>query len=339
MIKRLAKILLLAIVGTGISLIILLTVFWAPDRSVAQLKQWQFPDSEFINIEGMQVHIRRSQKCAVDVNDQSLSSASVASIEQVDTIVLLHGTSASLHTWEGWTKELSDDYCVVSMDLPGFGLTGPFVDKRSAYNSTDYAAFITQVLDSLQLQQVTLVGNSLGGKIAWRTAALYPHYVKNLIVIDAVGYPAMPKSIPIGFRLAKYPILSPILNHVLPRAVVRKSLISVYADKTKVTDALVERYYDMALRQGNRRALIERLRDFDNFENQEEIKALTIPTLILWGAKDELIPVENAELFHRDITNSQLKIFANLGHVPHEEDPITTVAVAKKFLVNQSPVR
>lgn len=339
MIKRLAKILLLAIVGTGISLIILLTVFWAPDRSVAQLKQWQLPDSEFINIEGMQVHIRRSQKCAVDVNDQSLSSASVASIEQVDTIVLLHGTSASLHTWEGWTKELSDDYCVVSMDLPGFGLTGPFVDKRSAYNSTDYAAFITQVLDSLQLQQVTLVGNSLGGKIAWRTAALYPHYVKNLIVIDAVDYPAMPKSIPIGFRLAKYPILSPILNHVLPRAVVRKSLISVYADKTKVTDALVERYYDMALRQGNRQALIERLRDFDNFENQEEIKALTIPTLILWGAKDELIPVENAELFQRDITNSQLKIFANLGHVPHEEDPITTVAVAKKFLVNQSPVR
>ena len=106
-----------------------------------------------------------------------------------------------------------------------------------------------------------------------------------------------------------------------------------------MTDALVDRYYDMALRQGNRQALTERLRDFDDFENQKKIKQLAVPTLILWGAKDELIPVENAELFHRDISNSQLKIFANLGHVPHEEDPIATVAVAKQFLANESLVK
>lgn len=317
--KRLAKIFLFAILATGISLTVLIAVYWASDKSVNELKKWQLPNSEFIEIDGMQVHVVRSTKCA--------------NADNTKTIVLLHGTSASLHTWQGWTEQLSDEYCMVSMDLPGFGLTGPYTDETTEYSSANYADFVIKILNRLNLDKVILAGNSLGGKIAWRTAALYPERVDKLILVDSVGYPATPKSIPIGFKLAAYPVLKPILRHILPRNVVNKSILSVYADDSKVDDALVDRYYELSLRAGNRGALSDRLREFDNTQDQEQIKQLNLPTLILWGAQDDLIPVENAELFHRDIANSQLKIFDDLGHVPHEEDPLATVTVIRNFLI------
>lgn len=330
--KRLAKIVLLTAVGTSLLLIVPVIIYWAPDRSVAELKQWQLPNSEFITVQGMQAHVVRANKCASYHDSASKSNA--VNTEQPKTIVLLHGTSASLHTWEGWTEALSADYCVVSMDLPGFGLTGPYADSSTRYTSANYASFVIEVLDKLNLDSVILAGNSLGGKIAWRTAALYPERIDKLILVDAVGYPATPKSIPLGFKLATYPALRPILGRILPRSVVKKSILSVYADDSKVDDALIDRYYDLSLRTGNRGALSARLNDFDNIEDREQIKQLALPTLIMWGAKDELIPVENAEFFHRDIANSQLQIFDNLGHVPHEEDSLATVAVVQQFLID-----
>lgn len=340
MAQRLVKIIVYLVLAVMILIAALIALYWAPDRSVAELKQWQLPNSKFIAIQGMQAHLLQSDKCDVYRSRSSIDQALIAGESLPEAIVLLHGTSASLHTWQGWTKELSDEYCVVSMDLPGFGLTGPYTDESTKYSSANYAKFVIQVLNSLNLKQapqLTLVGNSLGGKIAWRTAILYPEYVQKLILIDAAGYPTAPKHIPLGFKLAKHPSLTPVLSRVLPREVVKKSILSVYADDTKVDEALVDRYYDLTLRQGNRKALNRRLRDTDNESDPAQIKQLDLPTLIIWGAQDDLIPVENAELFHRDIANSQLKIFDDLGHVPHEEDPVATVKVAKNFL--QQPLK
>lgn len=340
MAQRLVKIIVYLVLAVMILIAALIALYWAPDRSVAELKQWQLPNSKFIAIQGMQAHVLQSDKCDVYRSRSSIDQALIAGESLPEAIVLLHGTSASLHTWQGWTKELSDEYCVVSMDLPGFGLTGPYTDESTKYSSANYAKFVIQVLNSLNLKQapqLTLVGNSLGGKIAWRTAILYPEYVQKLILIDAAGYPTAPKHIPLGFKLAKHPSLTPVLSRVLPREVVKKSILSVYADDTKVDEALVDRYYDLTLRQGNRKALNRRLRDTDNESDPAQIKQLDLPTLIIWGAQDDLIPVENAALFHRDIANSQLKIFDDLGHVPHEEDPVATVKVAKNFL--QQPLK
>lgn len=329
MTQYLLKATVLILLGAIAVLMVFIAKYWAPDRTIAELKQWQLPNSEFINIQGMQAHVVQSANCHTHRGD-------AAEKNRPETIVLLHGTSASLHTWEGWTKALSDQYCVVSMDLPGFGLTGPYVDESTQYSSENYAAFVIEVLNHLKLDRVTLAGNSLGGKVAWRTAALYPERVNRLILVDSVGYPATPKHVPIGFKLAKYPMMSPILNRILPRSVVEKSVLSVYADNSKVNDALVDRYYELTLRKGNRQALSRRLNETDDDSDQAQIKQLDIPTLILWGAKDDLIPVENAALFHRDIRDSQLKIFDNLGHVPHEEDPLATVDVVKQFLISES---
>ncbi|WP_413519437.1 alpha/beta fold hydrolase [Psychrobacter glacincola] len=335
MMSRLVKITLYVFLIILAILAAVLAFYWAPDRSVAELKQWQLPNSEFIAIQGMQAHVLQSDKCDVYRSRASIDQTVSAGQSLPEAVVLLHGTSASLHTWQGWTKALSDEYCVVSMDLPGFGLTGPYTDETIKYNSANYAKFVIQVLDSLNLKKVTLAGNSLGGKIAWRTAALYPDRIDKLILVDAVGYPATPKQVPIGFKLAKYSSLTPILSRVLPRDVVKKSVLSVYADDSKVDEALIDRYYDLTLRQGNRRALNRRLQEMDNTSDQAQIKQLDLPTLIIWGAQDDLIPVKNTALFHKDISNSQLKIFNDLGHVPHEEDPVATVKVVKQFLAGE----
>lgn len=335
MMSRLVKITLYVFLIILAILAAVLAFYWAPDRSVAELKQWQLPNSEFIAIQGMQAHVLQSDKCDVYRSRASIDQTVSAGQSLPEAVVLLHGTSASLHTWQGWTKALSDEYCVVSMDLPGFGLTGPYTDETTKYNSANYAKFVIQVLDSLNLKKVTLAGNSLGGKIAWRTAALYPDRIDKLILVDAVGYPATPEQVPIGFKLAKYSSLTPILSRVLPRDVVKKSVLSVYADDSKVDEALIDRYYDLTLRQGNRRALNRRLQEMDNTSDQAQIKQLDLPTLIIWGAQDDLIPVKNAALFHEDIANSQLKIFNDLGHVPHEEDPVATVKVVKQFLAGE----
>lgn len=165
MAERLVKIIISLILAIIILIATLVAFYWAPDRSVAELKQWQFPNSEFIAIQGMQAHVMQSDKCDVYRDSASIDKGLNAGRSLPEAIVFLHGTSASLHTWQGWTPALSDEYCVVSMDLPGFGLTGPYTDESTKYSSANYAKFVIQVLNSLNLKQapqLTLAGNSLG---------------------------------------------------------------------------------------------------------------------------------------------------------------------------------
>lgn len=339
MLRRFIFILLGLLLSVIVIAAIAFAAFRAPDRSVAELSHWQLPDSEFIDIEGTQAHVVQSDLCRHRMSKNAIKDEIRFGIEPPPVVVLLHGTSASLHTWEGWAEQLDKDYCVIRMDLPGFGLTGPFADEAKTYHSDHYADFVIQVLDNLYVPKASFVGNSLGGKVAWLTAVNYPERVDKLVLIDASGYPATPKHVPIGFKLAKYPKLDPVIKRVLPRSVVQKSLLSVYADNTKVTDELVDRYYDLTLREGNRGALGRRMREFDSPGQSERIKAITAPTLILWGGQDDLIPPENGELFHQDIKDSQLVMFPDLGHVPQEEDAVATAAVAKAFLAGESVIK
>ncbi len=286
---------------------------WAPDKSVEQLSvRWAQAPSQFLAVNGMQVHVR----------DEGPRNDPMP-------IVLLHGTSASLHTWDGWTHSLMGQRRVIRFDLPGFGLTGP--DPQNDYSMAAYVRFVGAVMDTLGVKNFVLVGNSLGGQIAWETAAAIPRRVSKLVLIDAAGYSFKPKSVPLGFWLARTPGLREVMGQVLPRGVVRSSLRNVYGDPSRVTPELVDRYYDMALRAGNRQALGKR---FEQPLSSDEatIKTLKLPTLILWGAKDRLIPPQNAQRFEADIAGSRLVVFADLGHVPHEEDAQRTVDAFKVFL-------
>lgn len=312
--KRFANILISVVLLALVALTATAAWNWAPDRPVAQLKpRWALPPSQFVALDGMQVHLR----------DQGPR-------DDPTPIVLLHGTSASLHTWEGWVAALQNKRRVISLDLPGFGLTGPFPDGD--YRMAHYSAFLANVLDLLQVPRAVVAGNSFGGQLAWQFALDHPQRVERLVLVDAAGYPRNATSIPIGFRLAQIPALAPLMDNLLPRAMIEASLRNVYGDPSQVSDELIDRYYELTLRAGNRQALRQRFTQADGGSGYTRIAELNVPTLIIWGGRDQLIPPVNAERFQRDIEGSRVVLFDDLGHVPQEEDPARTVAALQTFL-------
>ena len=287
----------------------------APDRPVEILKKrWAQAPSQFLTIAGMDIHLRDEGPKA-----------------DPEPIILIHGTSASLHTWNGWAEILTAKRRVIRFDLPGFGLTGP--DPKNNYSIEHYAEIVVAVLDELKVNRAVLAGNSLGGHIAWVTAVLYPSKVSKLVLIDATGYAFEPVSIPLAFKLSQNPITSLLLKNVLPKSLVEASVRNVYGNPDLVSDALVDRYYELALRSGNRVALTERFKQSFPGTLAEKIKTINIPTLIIWGGKDRLVPPKFGQQFKQDIVNSQLVFFDELGHVPHEEAPEKTALVVEEFLV------
>ena len=311
---RLLKLLLLfiAILVVGVSTYIYLNK--VPDRTLESLiPRWAPEPSRFMNVAGMNVHYRDEGP----VNDKT-------------PIVLIHGTSASLHTWDGWTQRLSEDRRVIRFDLPAFGLTGP--EPTNNYSIERYSELVVTVLNELKLDSVVLAGNSLGGYIAWATAVLHPERVSKLVLVDASGYAFESKSVPIAFTLSKSPLASTVLKDFLPKVLVERSVKNVYGDPSLVTDELVDRYYELTLREGNRDALKERFIQTQANGLYEKVNSIKVPTLIIWGGKDELIPPALGERFRQDIAGSQLLVFNDLGHVPHEENPALTVAVVREFL-------
>ncbi len=294
---------------------------WAPDLPLAQLKErWAPPPSQFVEVEGLQVHLR----------DEGPRNDPLP-------IVLVHGTSASLHTWEGWATELRKTRRVIRFDLPGFGLTGP--NATNDYSREVYVRFVGALMDKLGVQRFVIGGNSLGGDVAWTVAHAYPQRVERLILVDASGYPLQDRSVPLGFRIAGTPALRTIMTNILPPGLMLQSIRSVYGDPTRVTPELVALYTDMARREGNRPALGAALRQHltqRDSGRERDIQALKLPTLILWGGQDRLIPPDVAYRFAKDIAGSKLVMFEALGHVPQEEDPVATVAAVQAFL-RQAP--
>ena len=290
----------------------------APDRPVESLvARWAPPPSDFVEVKGQIVHLR-------DVGPRN----------DPLPIVLIHGTSASLHTWEGWATALQAERRVISFDLPGFGLTGPFAGQYTPgdYAGDTYARFVLDLLDRLQVQRFVVGGNSLGGEVAWRIATLAPERVTKLILVDADGPAFEPQSVPLAWRIARVPVLNRIVEHLLPKAMVTQGLVSVYGNPQRIDSELVDRYFELTLREGNRRALVQRLQQWQRGADVVRVDALKLPTLILWGGRDRLIPQTVAAEFQRRIAGSQLVVFEQLGHVPQEEDAAQSLQPVLAFL-------
>jgi pimeloyl-ACP methyl ester carboxylesterase len=291
--------------------------FFQSDLPLDQLKaRWAPPPSRFIELQGMQVHLR----------DEGVQADPVP-------IVLVHGTSASLHTWEGWVAALKSERRVITMDIPGFGLTGP--EPVGNYHIDRYTHFILGLMDKLGVKHFVLGGNSLGGEIAWHVAAAAPQRVEQLILVDAAGFKRLPTGLPLGFGLALASTklgLGGLVSRVLPRSVVNASTRFVYGDPRRITPQVAQRYFDLQLRAGNRRALGQRLAQHNMGRDVDQLARIVMPTLIIWGARDRIFSLAQGQGLHRAIRGSELVVFDDLGHVPHEEDADRTVAVVRRFL-------
>lgn len=309
------RLLLLIVIG----IVALVGVFaawgYAPDADPQAMRaRYATPADRFVAIEpGLTVRVR----------DEGPRDA--------PAVVLLHGSSSSLEDWDGWAAALTPRYRVVRLDLPGHGLTGP--DPKGRYGMADFARVVDRVADAEGLGRFVLGGNSIGGQVAWTYAMEHADRLSGLILVDAGGAPDnAPASVPIGFRVANSRLGAPIARWVTPKSLVRSSVESVFGDPTKISDELVTRYRDMLLMPGNRQATIERQRGDRPIATAQQMAAITVPTLLLWGGRDSLVPAKGGEWFDRALPNSRLVVLPGAGHIPMVEAPRESVRPVLDFL-------
>ncbi|MCH2204050.1 MAG: alpha/beta hydrolase, partial [Fuerstiella sp.] len=222
-------------------------------------------------------------------------------------VVLIHGSNASLHTWEPWVRILGDKYRLITLDLPAHGLTGSVPDRD--YSTAGQLKTVEAIVTHLKLDRFVLGGNSMGGGVTWRYTLQHPDQVEGMILVDAVGLPQWSmrpranaatkgRSGPAAFRLLRQPWFRAVARYMDPRRLVRQGLVSAYADESTVPEEVVQRYCDLTLREGSREAILDRFESVGR-RSQESVdpQQFTQPTLVLWGRQDALIPVEVGEKF------------------------------------------
>jgi pimeloyl-ACP methyl ester carboxylesterase len=280
---------------------------------VEELK-WKYLSTvdSFIEYEGMQVRYRDEGKGPV--------------------LVLLHGVCASLETWDGWARELKKKFRVIRMDIPGFGITGPAPD--TSYYTRDRAVeMLDFFVSKLGIKKFHLAGNSLGGYISWNYALTYPKKVQKLILIDSVGYN---QKLPLLLEIASNPATRFWSRMMMPRFMLYMAVHQVYGDKSKVRPEVQRRYFDYAMRAGNKGSYVdvflEMRKQNRSADLAKDIPNLKVPTMVMWGEKDEWIPFKYFENWKKDLPGATFKSYAGAGHVPMEEIPEITAGDAAKFL-------
>ena len=289
--------------------------FWTPDRDADELRaQYTNEASQFIELDnGLTVHVR----------DEGPRDA--------PAIILVHGSSASLHTWEPWVERLSDEYRVVTYDQPGHGLTGPHPDGD--YSTESFVDTLAGVADNLGLTRFVVGGNSMGGWTSWNYALAHPDRIDGLLLVDASGAPdARPQKVPIGFRIARMPVISSLMQKITPRSMVERSLRQSVTNQDMIDDAMVDRYYDLIRYPGNRAATLARGRADRTIASPETMATITAPTLLMWGAEDTLVPLSAGEWFDEHIPDSSLIAYPGIGHIPMEEAPDRSAADVRAWL-------
>ncbi len=301
MIRKIVKFLLLALL-----LAVVAIGLWgyAADVPVKELRaKYTNGESEFVDLgNGLTVHLR----------DEGPKDA--------PAMILLHGSSSSLHTWDEWTKRLTGKYRVIRFDQIGHGLTGP--DPKDCYSAACFVDTVERVANNRGLQKFIVGGNSMGGWVSWEYAKAYPDRLSGMILVDAAGAPqAKPKSLPIGFRVMGMPGINKLATIITPRSLVEKSLYQSVSKSAFITPKEVDLYWELLRHPGNRDATIKRnaARRGLLTPQDESAPTLNIPTLILWGEKDTLIPVKAVPWFEAHLPDHKTIIYPDTGHLPMQE--------------------
>jgi pimeloyl-ACP methyl ester carboxylesterase len=256
-------------------------------------------------------------------------------------VLLLHGFAASLHAWEPWVTRLGDRYRLVSIDLPGHGLTRAPADYEAAIER--YVDDVEAFAAASTLPRFALVGSSMGGNVAWEYALAHPERVDALVLVDASGWPdARPGTDPVQPMRAilQNPVLRPVLRDLDGTRLFREGLQRAFADPTLVDETMVSRYVDLARAPGHREILLQLTLDrwARRHASDALLAAIRVPTLVLQGARDPIIPAEHARRFAAAIPGAELVVFAEVGHLPMEEQPDRSAAVVARFLARAPAV-
>ncbi|MDZ4869269.1 MAG: alpha/beta hydrolase [Alphaproteobacteria bacterium] len=308
-------ILLIAIIG-GISIAFLAD----PDARAVELEaQYATPPSQFVVLpSGARVHYR---------NQGSRSGPA---------LVLLHGSNSSLHTWEPWVAQIGDAFHMISVDLPGHGLTGPV--PGDDYSQEGMAKFVDDFTTAIGVERFALAGNSMGGGVAARYALRHPERLTHLILVDAGGMPTKtPRDPGLGFTLARTPVIQYLVLYVTPRNLFEDGLKTAFYNDALVTPEMIDRLWKLNRREGNRAASLKRFQTPDDGYVQNNASQIKTPTLILWGAEDTLTPRDMGDAYNAAITGSKLIVYNKVGHIPMEEVPEQTARAVRDFLTPAPP--
>lgn len=270
--------------------------------------EYATPADRFVDVAGARVRIREEGP------------------ENAPPILLIHGFTHSLETWDGWAKRLANDHRVIRYDILGHGLTGP--DPQERYAPAERAVFIGDVLDSLGLERAVIVGNSLGGLAAWRFAHDHPDRTTALILIS----PGVFSLNGVSDEPAAIPAAMKAYLLTAPEAGVAASAGIIYGDDSKITAARLKTMRDMMRRRGNGAAMIKSLEEFTLPDPTALLREIETPTMILWGEADVVIPIEQGRRMQAEMPNASLTSYPGVGHASQEEAPEETVADAIEFL-------
>ena len=284
---------------------------WTPDKSKVELEKiYGSPKTAYVSALGVDIHYQ----------DTGPSKNPIP-------ILFLHGFGSSLQTWDAWAEALSSEYRVISLDLPGFGLTGE--DPSGIYTDERSVEVIEAFLKALQIPKVVLVGNSMGGKFAWQFAARYPDQVTKLVLISPDGYasPGMEYG-----KKTEVPAIAELYRYFFSKTFLAMNLEPAYANPKTLNNALVNRYYDLMLAPGVRGAILDRMQQTVLQDPIPFLASIKVPTLLLWGEKDAFIPIANSNDYLKVMPNAKRVSLPNIGHLPQEERPTIGLAALKEFL-------
>lgn len=305
-----------------VAVIALFVIGYTPDTDPAAMRaKYASQASQFVDIGGgVTMHVRDEGK------------------RDGPVLVLLHGSNASLHTWEPWVARLGSKYRIISLDQIGHGLTGP--NPTGQYDAAAFVGTLDVLLNKLGVTRFTLAGNSMGGWVAWEYALVHPDKVTHLVLIDAGGA-AVSRSPPpaLAFRIAQSPLFAPVVPYITPRFMVANAYFNSVEKKAVVTDEAVTRTWELLRYPGNRAATIIRQQAFPKRPpaTPAQMARLTMPTLILWGGNDTTLPPAGAEWFAAKIPGSTKIVYPGVGHLPMEETPDRSAADLDAFLSRPFP--
>jgi pimeloyl-ACP methyl ester carboxylesterase len=292
-------------------LFLLAWLLWTPDLDHASLEaKYLAAPSDMTKVLGVKLHARDGGP------------------KDAPAVLMLHGFGSSLHTWEPWAKDLSKDMRVIRIDLPGSGLSSP--DPAGDYSDTHTIQLILALLDQLGVAKASVVGHSMGGRIAWTLAAKHPERVSKLVLISPDGFASQ------GFEYGKppeVPATMQLMRYTLPKWLLKMNLAPAYANANTMTDERSTRYHDLMRSPGSREALLARMRQTILVDPVPMLKRISAPTLLLWGKEDHFIPFANSKDYTKAIPDNRLVALEGVGHVPHEEEPDRVLPLVRDFLL------
>ena len=257
----------------------------------------------------------------------------------VDSIVLLHGYGGSSFSWRYWAPFLAKRAHVVLVDMKGFG-SAPKPDDGQ-YGPRHQAELIYRLILQADLQRVTLIGHSLGGGVALDTALRLldsePGRLKRLILVASAAYK---QRMPLFVALAKYRRLASTALRILgTQFVIRHVLKSIVFDPSEVSDDQVLGYAKPLSSPEAHRALIDTALAIippDLEKLTARFEELDVPTLVLWGRQDRVVPLWVGERLADKLPDAKLQVLENCGHMPAEELPKESWEALQAFLDQRS---